>query len=48
MLNVTKINSGYGGSKLETNPTNIKQGVGYLVPHDQILEVEDHQYMVFQ
>ena len=30
------------------DPTNIKQKVGCLVPHEHILEVCDEQHMIFQ
>ena len=47
-LNVTKMKSSYGVSQLDMHPTKIKQGVGYLGPHDQILEAVYDQHMVFQ
>ena len=42
------MNSGCGGSQLEMHPTNIKQEVGCLGPHEQIIEVGDENHMVFQ
>ena len=30
------------------HPTNIKQEVGCIGPHDQIIEVGDENHMVFQ
>ena len=40
-LNVMKIESGYGGAQLDMRPTNINQEVGYLVPHEKIIELGD-------
>ena len=42
------MNSGYGGAQKDTNPTNIKQEVGYLGPHKWIIEVGDEKHMLFQ
>ena len=42
------MNSGCGGSQLEMHPTNIKQEVGCLVPHEDILEVRYENHMIFQ
>ena len=47
-LNVMKTISGYGEAQQEMHPTNIKQEVGYLGPHEQIIEVGDDNAMVFQ
>ena len=30
------------------HPTNVNQGVGYLVPHELIIEVGDDNHMLFQ
>ena len=40
--------SGYSESQREMHPKNIKQDVGYLGPHEKILEIGDDQNMVFQ
>ena len=47
-LNVTNMNSGYGGAQQEMHPSNIKQEVGILGPHEQIIEIGDDKNMVFQ
>ena len=47
-MNVTNINSGYGGSKLKIHSKHIKQEIRYLGPHEQIIEVGDEQNMSFQ
>ena len=36
-LNVTNMNSGYGGAKLKMHPININQEVGYLGPNEKII-----------
>ena len=41
------MNSGYGGAQKDTNPTNIKQEVGYLGPNKRIIEVGDEKHMLF-
>ena len=43
-----KMNSGYVGAQLEILPTNIKQEVGCLGPHEKILEVGDENNMLYQ
>ena len=43
-----KMNSRYFRTQQYMHPTNIKQEVGCLGPHEQILEVEDEHRMVFQ
>ena len=47
-FNVTQMNSGYGRAQQEMQPENIKHEVGYLGPHDRIIEVGDDKNMVFQ
>ena len=47
-LNVIKMNSGYVGAQKEMHTTNINQEVGYLVPHEKIIEVRDEKHMIFQ
>ena len=47
-LNLMKTNSGYGIAQQEMYPTKIKQEVGYLGPHEWIIEVGDEKHMVFQ
>ena len=47
-LNVTQMNSGYGGTKLDTIPKNINQEVGCLVPYGRISEVGYDQNILFQ
>ena len=47
-LNVTKMNSGYGGSQQDMHPQNIKQEVGYLGYHKKILQAGYDQHMVCQ
>ena len=42
------MNSGYSVAQRDVLPKNIKQEVGYLGPHDNILGVEDEQHMVFK
>ena len=42
----TKI--GYGGAQREMQPTKINQIVGFLVPHEQIIELRDENHMVLQ
>ena len=48
MLNLMKMNSGYVKSQREMHPTNTNQEVGYLGPHERIIEVEYEKHMVFQ
>ena len=40
-MNVTNINNGYGEEKQKMHPTNIKQEVGHLGPHERIFDVGD-------
>ena len=47
-LNAMKMNSGYVGAQLEILPTNIKQEVGCLGPHEKVLEVGDENNMLSQ
>ena len=47
-MNVTKMNSGYGGAQREMHTKDIKQNFVYLGPHEQIIEVGGEQHMVFQ
>ena len=47
-MNVTNINSGYGGSQQDIHPTNTKHNFGYLGLHDQIIEVWNENNMAFQ
>ena len=47
-LNVKNMNSGYIRAQREVKPKNIKQGVGYLGPHEQIIDAVDEHHMVFQ
>ena len=42
------MNSGYSGAQQKMYPTNINQEVGYLVSHEQIVEVGEDNNMVFQ
>ena len=42
------INSGYGGEQEQMHPTNNSQEVGYLGPHERIIEVSDDRKIVFQ
>ena len=42
------MNSGYGGAKKETHTTNTNQEVGYLSPHESIIEIGYEKYMVSQ
>ena len=42
------MNRGYVREQREMNPTKIKREVGYLVPHEKIIEVRYDQNMVFQ
>ena len=38
----------YSGAKLDMQPKNIKQEVGYLVLYEWILDVGSESHMVFQ
>ena len=40
--------SGYSEAQREIHPNNTNQDVGYLGPHEKILEIGDEQNMVFQ
>ena len=42
------MNSGYGGAQRDMHLKKINQEVGYLGPHEKILEVGDETHMVFQ
>lgn len=47
-LNVSEMNSGYGGTQRFMHPTKIEAEKGYLGPYDRVLNVGDMQQMVFQ
>ena len=47
-LDIKNMNSGYGGAKKETHTTNTNQEVGYLSPHESIIEIGYEKYMVSQ
>ena len=42
------MNRGYGKAQREMHPTKINREVGYLGPHEKIIDVGDKQHMVLQ